>query len=448
MKDEARLYSEILRKTDCDPEERKKAEKAVADSDIKAHGKAVPFSMVPLFINQRDEAFFTSILEKIQSILDKMTRKYVADETYRKIFGFSSEMERLICLPCHYDTIIPVGRYDLFLNPQIDGDEDFRFCEFNTDGTGGMSRDGFIVNELLQGKAMRAFQKNYDVSAYPIIETITDRLIEIYHSDQNAVEHPNIVITDFREEGVMSDFDRFVACFEKRGVPSRFVDVRDLFFDGEKLFDRNDGMVIHGIYRRLVTSVLLERQDECQALIDAVEAEKVVLLGHFRTALAHSKAVNMAMTHPLTREILTEEENAFVQAHIPVTYPLSREMPQTLLDDAVENQAAWIIKPEEGFGARGVFAGMDHDARTWQEILRQNMDDHVLLQRFISPGKMPLLGPEEEELSEWPVMIGLYQAGGKPAGFYCRAGKEGVIDFEHGGIMLPVVRVEKNTVAD
>ena len=67
-------------------------------------------------------------------------------------------------------------------------------------------------------------------------------------------------------------------------------DVRDLTFDGEVLRDK-EGQPVHAIWRRCVTNDVLEFWDESQALIEAVKAQKVALIGSFAGHIVHDKQI-------------------------------------------------------------------------------------------------------------------------------------------------------------
>ncbi len=435
---ETQMLINELRANDLFYERRRQAVELIRHSDIKAHGKHFPFSYIPLLINGEDMAFFDDAVQKMHGILVKMTEHYIDDAEYRRLFHFSPAMEELICLPCRYAEMIPVGRYDLFFDPES---RDFSFCEFNTDGSGGMSRDLEISAAILQSLQGTDFVLRHKLSVIDSIETIAGQLIRIYRSDPGAADDPCFAVVDFREEGVFSDFDRFIAAFQRHGIKARFTDVRDLVFDGNTLRDRNDGAVIDAVYRRLVTSVLLERRQECNDLIEAVRRGKVILLGHFRTSLAHSKTVDLVMHLPQTAALLTAEEQEFVRRHVPGTWRLDDDLPDELSDSIKANKEEWIIKPEEGFGSHGVFSGIDCSLEQWQRLLNEKKDQGYIVQQFCRRYPVPLLGPDDSEIVYHPLMIGVYQAAGRAAGFYSRAGDSGVIDFDHGGMCVSTLAV-------
>ena len=63
---------------------------------------------------------------------------YAKDEDYRRLFGFEPKLEELILREPTYDSPIPIARIDIFYNEETG---DFKFCEFNTDGTSAMNED-------------------------------------------------------------------------------------------------------------------------------------------------------------------------------------------------------------------------------------------------------------------------------------------------------------------
>ena len=100
--------------------------------------------------------------------------------------------------------------------------------------------------------------------------------------------------------------------------------MRDLTFDGEVLRDK-EGQPVHAIWRRCVTNDVLEFWDESQALIEAVKAQKVALIGSFAGHIVHDKQIFEALFNPATQAFLTPEEIAFVERTVPQTALSGRE---------------------------------------------------------------------------------------------------------------------------
>ncbi len=441
MLHERQEWIDIVKDLDGDKAGRKASLEAIEASDAWVHGAPVAFSYVPNLFNKDDMDYLQKVCTTTHTILSKVIRHYLDDVSYRELFCFPKEVERLICLPCAYSELLPMGRFDIFLDEK---DGSFKFCEFNTDGSGAMSRDLLVSEAMMQTETFERFAQNHKVERFELFDSWVEAFMKSFREDPCYVPNPTVCVTDFKESGVFSDFNRFIDAFKKAGVDARFVDVRSFVFDGEHLIDPSDNTVINAIYRRSVTSEILQHPGECDALINAVEAGKVCLIGHFRTNVVHSKMVNVALFDPRTREFLTDEEWEFIQAHVPATYRLRHDTKDLDIDEVKANKDAWIIKPEDDYGASGVYPGVDFDQKRWEELVDANTDRSYIAQEFYTPRKVDIIlpGDEQAKVQSWQQMPGFYQYNGKICGFYVRLGQEGVIALDHGGIIANSFKVD------
>lgn len=443
MKEYREEYAGIVESLGGDIAGREAAVDYIHTSDVYVHGTPVPFSYIPNLEGADDVAFLAEVCRTTHAILSKVIRHYLDDPEYRRVFGFSPELDRLMLLPCDYDELLPLARFDLFLNEET---SEYKFCEFNTDGSGAMSRDFELGNALMLGESYREFARRHKVEQFELFDSWVAAFMADYRQCPYAKERPTVAVTDFAESGVFSDFNRFIAAFERAGYPARFVDVRSFEFDGERLVDPSDGTQIDAIYRRAVTSELLQHPGECEALLAAVEARKVCLIGHFRNTVVHSKVVNIALFDPATRAFLTPEEAAFVDAHVPRTYRLTSDCAVSA-DEVKAHKDAWIIKPEDDYGAHGVFPGVEFDADEWARLVDKNTDAGYIVQEYYLPHRALGVRAEAadgayEPVRPWEYMPGLYVYNGEFVGMYCRHGQGGVIALDHNGLCSPSFKVD------
>ena len=447
MHEEREAYIQTIIEHDGDLPGRRAALEYIAATDATAHGEHIEFPFVPYLFNAEDWAFLNREMTTIHRILCKLIDAYLKHPSYRALFCFPKAVDELIRLPCNYSQLLPLCRLDFFLD---EDDRSYKFCEFNTDGSGAMSRDLLMGQALMQSDSFAAFAQGRDVRQFELFDSWVEALLSCYRESAGdaAKEHPAIAVTDFEESGVFSDFRRFIQAFERHGCPARFVDSRAFAFDGEHLIDPSDGAVIDAIYRRSVTSELLGHLDECRPYIEAVAAQKVCLVGHFRTTVVHTKMVNVAMFAPETRQFLTEEELAFVHAHVPHTYRLVSGSEEFSLEDVVANKDAWIIKPADDYGAHGVYPGVDFTPAEWEERVRGNLDAGYIVQEYYRPHEVDIIktrldeGADPCRVESWQSMPGVYLYNGVPRGLYCRLGQEGVIALDHGGLCAPSFMVD------
>ena len=439
-------YINILNGLNGDLQGREKALDYLQNSDVDAHGEPLNFSYVPYLVDEDLHNFFSNIVTTTHTILTKIIQHYCEDASYRALFGYSKQLENLIMMPCGYSQLLPMARFDIFMD---EGTRDFKFCEFNTDGTSCMSRDLILGEGVQLGEAYQQFASNHtSVENYELFDTWAKACLDDYFETPNAVENPLVVIADFMDEhATFSDFNRYRDAFVRQGARAKVVDIRDLEFDGEKLFDKNDGEQIHCVYRRAVTCDIQTKMDECRALVDAVAAERVCLVGHFRTTVVHTKTVNIALFLPETRAFLTQDECDFIDAHCPKTYRVETGMALDL-QEVIDNPKGWILKPEDDYGAKGVFAGPDFaDQAKWEETVKSHVDAGYIAQEYAQQHTTDVMFTGRDLDNSTPVqkfnaMPGLYSYNGKFAGIYLRCGNEGVIAVDHNGLVKPAFKVD------
>lgn len=96
------------------------------------------------------------------------------------------------------------------------------------------------------------------------------------------------------------------------------------------------------IYRRAVTTDILEKMDDVTPLIKAVREQAVCLVGHFRTQIIHNKIIFEVLRKPETLSMLTEREQKFVLDHVPITCRLREG--NFDFKEVVKNKEKWLIK--------------------------------------------------------------------------------------------------------
>ncbi len=441
MKKEREEYLDIIRSLGGDYAGREAAAAHVADSDCYVYGFPAPFSFVPAFYTEADLAFMHRTVEMTHRILSKAITHYVENPEYRKLFAFPKKVEDLILLPCNYEEKLPISRFDFFLN---EDDLSFKFCEFNTDGTAAMSRTMIGCEAVELTDSFKEFCRAHKPAQFELFDSWVRAFLETYYSDTHARKHPRVLITDFKDMVTMSDVTRYLAAFERAGITARFVDIRELAFDGQALTDPVDGMAFDAVYRRVCTSDIAAHYDECRALIDAVAMEKTVLIGHFRTTVPHAKMINVALRDDQTRAFLTEEEWNFVCDHILPTWRLRTDTPGLDLREIKENKDRWIIKPEDDYDSHGVYAGGDLSLEEWTAVVDRLTDKGFVAMAFHTPctAMITLPGKADKDAADygiapWYSMTGTYAYNGKFVGFFSRMGQEHVISESHHGVSIP-----------
>ncbi|MGI6220435.1 MAG: hypothetical protein ACOYIP_00970 [Coriobacteriales bacterium] len=432
-----REYLGIIDALDGDLPGRRAAQSYMENSTAIVHGKHVPSSYVPRFFGQETYGIFKDVAETTHAIVAKIITRYREDPAYRTLFDLDERVAELVLLPCGYPDVLPLARIDVFL------DEDTGacgFCELNTDGSSGLNEDREQNRALAGSPALREFARRHTLATSELFESWVDEFLAIYGRAEQRVDDPRIAIVDFLGTGaITAEFQEYCRRFSRRGYTCFVADVRDLRFDGAVL-RTTDGKRIDAIFRRCVTPDILAHWEESQALIEAVRAQKVVLIGSFAGHLGYDKQIFDVMHHPLTLEFLTEHERELVEACVPQTKRLDASCID--LDEVRAEKDRWIIKPPDGYGARDVHAGNMYAQEEWEALVCRLANGAAgapfLVQRYIQPYKTPFLMPDGELLSRsdgeiarttvsMNNMSGLFIFNGRFAGVFSRMGEKPVI---------------------
>src|SRR6185503_20542783 len=113
------------------------------------------------------------------------------------------------------------------------------------------------------------------------------------------------------------EFELFKEFFEAQGYSTTIADPRDV--------EMRDGKLHHGdfridlVYRRVLTTELLEKVDECRALVDAYKTGAAVFVNSFRTTYVHKKMLFGVLTDERHQHYFSEAEQQAIRASVPWT---------------------------------------------------------------------------------------------------------------------------------
>lgn len=424
--------------------EAEKIREYLDQSTAKYHNRVVKTLYIPKIFTNKEVGIFEEIIHTLYGIFDKVIAHYIKSPDYRSLFGFSKELEELILEEAGYTSNIPIARIDLFYN---EGTEDFKFCEFNTDGSSAMNEDRELNIAFQQSKAYKEFSALHECSSFELFDSWVEEAVSIYREykqDENAV--PKVAIVDFLEHATINEFYIFKEAFERRGCAAVICDIRHLSWDGEKCYAKN-GEEVDLIYRRAVTSDVMEHMPEVQDFLAAFKSKKICLLGDFRTQIIHNKILFKMLHRKETLELLEPEEQLFVKNHIPFTISLDDmfgpEYPG-LREKVLADKNDWIIKPEDSYGSRGVHAGVELESDgEWEKILEGSRNKKYILQQFCVPYRLDNIELTKDgyRWMDTSNLTGLFVYNGKLKGVYSRISYDHMISTQYNEMTLPTIVV-------
>lgn len=413
----------------------------IENSTAHYHGFTVHTLYMPKMYTPEDYKVFDDAAQMTYKILDKVITEYIKNPRYRALFGFDKRLERLILRPSQYECKIPITRIDLFYNPET---HDYKFCEFNTDGSSGMNEDRELNKAFTESETFIEFTKDHNITTFELFDSWVTEFIRIYKSTPNYKHNAHIAIVDFMSSASNEEFDEFARAFERAGYTCEICDIYKLRYENNRLISPS-GIQIDAVYRRAVTCDIITNYDKVLPFITAAENNDIVMIGDFRTQIAHNKLLFLLLRHDMTKAILTEAENEFIEHHIPKTYLLTEENIKKY--KVYENKTDWIVKPYDSYASKGVFAGIEAKSdKDWQEFIEKHYNEDYLLQEYVPPYEtenIDLVWDKSADFAKFVNITGLFVYNGKLKGLYSRTAKTGVISTQYSEMTMPTMIAEK-----
>ena len=395
-------------------------------------GEVIPFLYQPFFFSKAEWANLQSLVDNLNRILDKVIDRYLEEPEFRNYFNFSEPLEELILTDPGYSCNLPMARFDIFYYPE----KGVKFCELNTDGSSGMAKTNILERNFLQAEAVKKMKTEYEVDYLEMVNSWIDKLLANYREFAGSKQSPNIAIMDFTGYGMNGEFKEFRQEMENRGLAVKIVDPRDLEYRAGKLYAED--FAIDLIYRRAVTTDLMDHYSEISDFLTAYREQAVCVVGSFRSQVVHNKLV-FAILHDEDKvDFLTEQEKKFIKQTVPETAevdPTDKEQ----LNYIKNNRKQLVLKPKDDYGSSGVVIGPDVSQQKWEAKLKGIEGDNYLVQEFLKlPSKQLVeFTSGKAQFREYKYILGLFSYNQQLAGIYTRADKQNVIASCTGCVTLP-----------
>lgn len=400
----------------------------------------IPVTYQGLFYDKENKKDFQYMSDMLMNITRKITKRYIEDEKYRKHFKFSKELESLIVHDPGYDIPVPIGRYDVFYS----GRDNFKFVEFNTDGSSAMNEDNTIGKIMLETKSIKKMEEKYgyEIKNIDLINSWAKTSIDIYQKTKKTDALPNIAIVDVMEIGTPYEFREFKKAYENLGAKCEIIDIKDLEYTDGKL--NYNGFDIDLVYRRIVTVELMNIYDEIKPFIDAYYDNAFMMLGSFRSQIMHYKLTYKIFRIKDTREILTDEENEFLDAHIPYTEEFVTEED---FKKVLENKDKYILKPIDSYASHGIVTGRDYsDISEYEKVLRELLNTGYIYQEYYVMDPLKFVEFDKNgklTVDKFGAVVGMFIYNEKFVAPYTRIGRDNLISGARDYYTAPNLYIER-----
>jgi uncharacterized circularly permuted ATP-grasp superfamily protein len=396
----------------------------------------------PFFLGDGDEARIRAAAEAIAAAGEQVTRAAMARPDLIRQLGVTAAELPLIAIEPGYGTASTASRLDAFLQP-----DSLYFAEYNAESPAGLGYTQRLCELFESLPAMERFRGGHGVRFHRTIDAMLQALLASYREWGGTADPPTIAIVDWREVPTWTEFELLRDAFEASGVPTLVADPRDLIHDGGRL--RTSGRSIDLVYRRVLLNDIVQRPDECRAIVEAYAARAVCVANTFRCKLAHKKAFFAVLTDPQNEDLFTSAQLAAIRAHVPWTRLLADAATDVkgrrvdLLRHARENREHLVLKPNDEYGGTGVVLGWEAEGSAWEGALDAALKDPPgtwIVQERIPVRREPFPQFDDEgriAVQDMLVDLAPYLFRGRMGGYLTRLSGSGLANVTSGGGQVP-----------
>ncbi len=385
----------------------------------------------PQILTRRRFEQAVAAAEGVYSALHTLEKAVLRDEELRRELGLAPEEERLAMADPGFRSSSPSVRLDSFFADQV------RFVEYNAESPAGMAYSDNLAQVFAGLPVMKAFRKLFRGRFMPTRARQLKTMLRAFRQ-WNRGATPTIAIVDWEGLPTAPEFEMFKAFFEDAGVKTLICDPRALEFRRGRLYAQDNAVNL--VYRRVLTSELLDRGDDTRALRDAYLAGAVVVINSFRAKLLHKKMSLALLSDERYARLYTPAQRAAIRTHIPWT----RRVRPELAEDIALRRQTLVLKPNDEYGGKGVVLGWTVDQTEWEKAIEVATTQSYVVQEAVEVPRIPfpvvLDGLKYIDLA---VDLDPYLFDGRVGGFMTRVSAAALLNVTAGaGSVVPTFVVE------
>jgi uncharacterized circularly permuted ATP-grasp superfamily protein len=395
----------------------------------------------PFFLSADDEHRVARAAECLWHMGERVAQAALATPSLMQELGLSDEEARLARIDPGYAVASTTARADAFLLPGS-----LQFAEYNAEAPAGAAYSQGLAELFDHEPLMHRFRERFSTRFYTPVPSLFAALMASYRDWGGRATPPRIAIVDWREVPTWTEFELLRDAFTALGAPTLVCDPRDLVFDGRTL--TADGVRIDLVYRRVLINDIVDRPDECKALVDAYAARAVCMANALSCKIAHKKAFFAVLTDDRFASLFNAEEQAIIHAHVPWTRVVREGVVMKgservdLVPYLRRHRARFVIKPSDDYGGRGVSLGWEATERAWDEVLTRALAEQArgwITQERIDVRREPFPICEGSSVVERDMLVDFapYLFRGRLAGFLTRLSATGLANVTSGGGQVP-----------
>jgi uncharacterized circularly permuted ATP-grasp superfamily protein len=403
-------------------------------------GRPLAHSLRPTFLTENAYSDIQDVVYYIrQAILDIMRQFAGSDELLNEL-GLHDWERELAEIPTNVIRMSATSRFDAFMT----GDS-FKFVEINAECPAGIGYCTELAKIYNQSEIMNEFTRKYPLRFVSPLEHLVHGLLRTYHEEfQGKEDKPTFAIVDFLNVPTYNEFLIIKEYLEKMGFGCEISDPRKLEIRDGWIYA--NGKKIDILYRRLLTNEFWEIKDDCEAFMEGYRKQKTCYLNSFRSKIVHKKAIFSILTDPKYTRVLNAVQLKAIKDHIPWTRKLGYKHTSydgrqiDLLEHVRKNKDNFVIKPNDEYGGKGVFLGMDCDDATWQTAIDTGVKEGFVVQEIVNIHRESFFNRVDGKWQNVPTVVDLdpYTNGALIGGCLTRTSSSNLANVTAGGGSLPL----------
>jgi hypothetical protein len=371
--------------------------------------------------------------ETLAAAFDKISDALISNPALMENVGMRGLVRDLALVDPGYKCPAVTARLDaFFIGSEI------KFVEYNAENPSSLPDQAGLNQLLFETRAMQNLAEHYRIRQFDPVSALLESLLETYH-EWGGQGAPNVAILDWKDLPTAHEFILLRNYFASRGVPTVVCEPDELEYEGGTL--RRADFCIDLVYKRIIINEILARYDETHPLIRAYVNHDVCLVNSFRCKALHKKAAFEFLTDEECANWFTSAEREVIRRCVPWTRrvcarkTLHKGKEVDLLEYVRRNREAFMLKPNDDYGGRGISFGNRVEQAEWEKMLGLALKEDYIVQEMLDlrTEEFPIFSEHDWGLQQMFVDTNPFIFRGQMHGAMVRLSDSPLVNVTSGG---------------
>jgi hypothetical protein len=395
--------------------------------------RTLGISLRPHFLTRPQYDTLVTASQLVVSAFDKVAAALLANPSLMNQVGLLEREHRLAMIHPGFSCPAVTTRLDAFVSNQ-----EVKFVEYNAENPSSLTDQAALNQVLFEVEALRSFAEHYRLRQFTPEACLLDALLLTYQ-EWGGLGTPSIAILDWADLATASEFILLRNYFVGQGIPTIICTPDELEYEGSRL--RRGDFRIDLVYKRIVIHEFLARFDDTHPLIKAYVNQDVCLINPFRCKMLHKKAAFEFLTDERHKGWFSRLERKTIRLCVPWTRRVTERRTEhlgrsvDLIEEVRKNRAAFILKPNDDYGGRGLFFGNQSSEAEWDDHLATALTNDYVVQEIIDlrTEEFPIFNDDGWSFEQMFVDTNPFIFRGRVDGVMVRLSDSPIVNVTSGG---------------